>query len=297
MFTAAGPALCRGRPAAGSERCRAFWSGRRHRRMREGRAFGCGMRGASVGVCLRRRGLRFAGADLLRGLSGAGRSGAAGGIDACARGARLGAECAGRVSGCLRRRSMRFAGADLLQGLSGAGRAAQPPASACQQRSQQFNSALRCINMQFVQRYRTARIISRMQAYRSPADSAKPKAPPRDASKHRTQRRAKSRNRPTDGRCASQIAQAPARSRPTAARRISPNRAAAGRRVSQTAHTPPAHQCRAPRTGFIWQVNVEPTPGSLLSATWPPLLSTMCLTIDRPSPVPPLLRERDGSTR
>ena len=44
-------------------------------------------------------------------------------------------------------------------------------------------------------------------------------------------------------------------------------------------------------------VNVEPVPGLLHSRTSPPWLASTCLTIARPSPVPPVARERAGSTR
>lgn len=43
--------------------------------------------------------------------------------------------------------------------------------------------------------------------------------------------------------------------------------------------------------------NVEPCPTLLSTRTVPPWLSTMCFTIARPSPVPPLSRERALSTR
>ena len=43
--------------------------------------------------------------------------------------------------------------------------------------------------------------------------------------------------------------------------------------------------------------NVEPTLGELQTLTSPPCLVATCLTIERPSPVPPVYRERAGSTR
>ena len=43
--------------------------------------------------------------------------------------------------------------------------------------------------------------------------------------------------------------------------------------------------------------NVVPTPSSLWSQTSPPWAWTMCFTIDRPRPVPPVSRERARSTR
>ncbi len=45
------------------------------------------------------------------------------------------------------------------------------------------------------------------------------------------------------------------------------------------------------------RVNVEPEPGELHTRTCPPWLLTMCLTMARPRPVPPVWRERAGSTR
>ena len=45
------------------------------------------------------------------------------------------------------------------------------------------------------------------------------------------------------------------------------------------------------------RVNVEPTPGSLQSVTSPPWLAATCLTMLSPRPVPPVARERAGSTR
>ena len=45
------------------------------------------------------------------------------------------------------------------------------------------------------------------------------------------------------------------------------------------------------------KVKVEPWPYSLVTVTWPPCASTMCLTIERPRPVPPDWRERALSTR
>ena len=44
-------------------------------------------------------------------------------------------------------------------------------------------------------------------------------------------------------------------------------------------------------------VNVEPAPSELQTLTEPPWLVAMCLTIARPSPVPPVERERAGSAR
>ena len=44
-------------------------------------------------------------------------------------------------------------------------------------------------------------------------------------------------------------------------------------------------------------VNVDPVPGLLHSRTSPPWLASTCLTIARPRPVPPVARERAGSTR
>jgi hypothetical protein len=44
-------------------------------------------------------------------------------------------------------------------------------------------------------------------------------------------------------------------------------------------------------------VNVDPVPGLLHSRTSPPWLASTCLTIANPSPVPPVARERAGSTR
>ncbi len=44
-------------------------------------------------------------------------------------------------------------------------------------------------------------------------------------------------------------------------------------------------------------VKVEPVPGLLHSRTSPPWLFSTCLTIASPSPVPPVARERAGSTR
>lgn len=43
--------------------------------------------------------------------------------------------------------------------------------------------------------------------------------------------------------------------------------------------------------------NVLPTPGVLSTPTWPPIASTRCLTMERPSPVPPSSRERPASAR
>lgn len=45
------------------------------------------------------------------------------------------------------------------------------------------------------------------------------------------------------------------------------------------------------------QVTVVPDPSSLSAVTRPPCASTRCLTIARPSPVPPSSREREGSAR
>ena len=44
-------------------------------------------------------------------------------------------------------------------------------------------------------------------------------------------------------------------------------------------------------------VNVEPLPTVLCTATVPRWLVTMFLTIASPRPVPPVARERAGSTR
>ena len=44
-------------------------------------------------------------------------------------------------------------------------------------------------------------------------------------------------------------------------------------------------------------VNVDPVPGLLHSRTSPPWLFSTCLTMASPSPVPPVARERAGSTR
>ena len=44
-------------------------------------------------------------------------------------------------------------------------------------------------------------------------------------------------------------------------------------------------------------MNVDPVPGRLHSRTSPPWLASTCLTIASPSPVPPVARERAGSTR
>ena len=43
--------------------------------------------------------------------------------------------------------------------------------------------------------------------------------------------------------------------------------------------------------------NVAPLPGSLFTQTLPPWLCTMCLTMDKPRPVPPCSRDRALSTR
>src|ERR1017187_6945623 len=43
--------------------------------------------------------------------------------------------------------------------------------------------------------------------------------------------------------------------------------------------------------------NVAPLPGSLFTQTLPPWFCTMCLTMDKPSPVPPCSRDRALSTR
>ena len=43
--------------------------------------------------------------------------------------------------------------------------------------------------------------------------------------------------------------------------------------------------------------NVAPLPGSLFTQTLPPWFCTMCLTMDKPRPVPPCSRERALSTR
>ena len=45
------------------------------------------------------------------------------------------------------------------------------------------------------------------------------------------------------------------------------------------------------------RVNVEPTPTVLATSTRPPWLVAMCLTMARPSPVPPVARERARSAR
>jgi len=42
---------------------------------------------------------------------------------------------------------------------------------------------------------------------------------------------------------------------------------------------------------------VEPLPGVLSTPTSPPMASTRFFTMDRPRPVPPISRERPGSTR
>ena len=44
-------------------------------------------------------------------------------------------------------------------------------------------------------------------------------------------------------------------------------------------------------------VNVAPSPSRLSMASWPRCRLTMCLTMARPSPVPPMARERPVSTR
>ena len=44
-------------------------------------------------------------------------------------------------------------------------------------------------------------------------------------------------------------------------------------------------------------VNVVPLPSSLEALIVPPWSSTICLTMDSPSPVPPVARERALSTR
>ena len=44
-------------------------------------------------------------------------------------------------------------------------------------------------------------------------------------------------------------------------------------------------------------VNVDPAPSALHTDTVPPWLVATCLTIASPSPVPPVARERAGSTR
>ena len=43
--------------------------------------------------------------------------------------------------------------------------------------------------------------------------------------------------------------------------------------------------------------NTAPSPAALSITSWPRCRLTMCLTIARPSPVPPALRERPASTR
>src|SRR5699024_8430962 len=44
-------------------------------------------------------------------------------------------------------------------------------------------------------------------------------------------------------------------------------------------------------------VKTEPAPGALSADTVPPWLAAMCLTMDSPSPEPPVVLPRDGSTR
>ena len=40
-------------------------------------------------------------------------------------------------------------------------------------------------------------------------------------------------------------------------------------------------------SSFVVNQNVEPSPGSLLTPISPPIISTSCLLMARPSPVPP----------
>ena len=51
------------------------------------------------------------------------------------------------------------------------------------------------------------------------------------------------------------------------------------------------------RGGGSRRVNVEPEPSTLQTLTSPPWLVATCLTMARPSPVPPVARERAGSAR
>lgn len=51
------------------------------------------------------------------------------------------------------------------------------------------------------------------------------------------------------------------------------------------------------RQGRSTKLNVVPRPGRLSTPIVEPMASTRCLTIDRPSPVPPSSRERPASTR
>ena len=61
---------------------------------------------------------------------------------------------------------------------------------------------------------------------------------------------------------------------------------------SPAASLPAAHRAAGIRT-----VKVLPTPGVLSTVMVPPWACTMCLTIERPKPVPPSLRLRALSTR
>ena len=54
---------------------------------------------------------------------------------------------------------------------------------------------------------------------------------------------------------------------------------------------------RVRRVGRKHMVKVEPVPGCSTAARAPPWLASTCLTIASPSPVPPVARERAGSTR
>ncbi len=75
-------------------------------------------------------------------------------------------------------------------------------------------------------------------------------------------------------------------------RRPAPDRASGGHRRSDMVWC--AH---APRTVSSGKVNVkhEPAPGSLVTATCPPMSSTSCRTMESPSPVPPKWRVVDAS--
>ena len=69
------------------------------------------------------------------------------------------------------------------------------------------------------------------------------------------------------------------------------------------ANAPTSSARICPRTRRFYAIagsvnqKVLPRPGVLSTPIAPPIVSTRCLTIERPSPVPPMSRERPLSTR
>lgn len=68
-------------------------------------------------------------------------------------------------------------------------------------------------------------------------------------------------------------------------------------RSSRTGTAGAAAEAERTRAAGNIRRKVEPRPSSLWMSSSPPCLCATCLTIDRPSPVPPVSRERLPSTR